>query len=389
MARNGFISIREAGGKERSHYEVRYGARSKVSDGQKVEKGDLLVEWDPYSLPIIAEEEGTVKLEDIIEGVTLHEEKNRITGLIERVIIEHRAEALHPQVVILNKNKKPVATYPLPVDTNLVVQDGDKVSTGDVLAKIPQEISKSKDITGGLPRVAELFEARKPKTPAVISEIEGTVKLSSTPKGGLKVIVTNEETGLQRDYGVPQGKHLVVYEGDRVGVGEPLVDGAINPHDILRVKGAKEVQEFLVNEIQEVYRLQGVVINDKHIEVIVRRMLSNVIITKSGDTDFLVGEIVPKTKFKLLNSALKKGQHHSEAQPVLLGITKASLSSESFISAASFQETTRILVEAATTGAVDHLRGLKENVIIGHLIPAGTGLYERNLIEKEEEAAGK
>lgn len=383
VSRNGFMSVREAGGKERNHYEAPYGSRLKVTDGKKVEKGDLLVEWDPYSLPIITEEEGTVKLEDVIEGVTLHEEKNRITGLIERKIIEHRVEALHPQVVIIGKSGKPVATYPLPIDTNLVVQDGDKVRQADIVAKIPQEISKSKDITGGLPRVAELFEARKPKSPAVISEIEGTVKLSSTPKGGLKVIVTNEDTGLQREYPVPQGKHLVVYEGDRVGVGEPIVDGAVNPHDILKVKGAKEVQEFLVNEIQEVYRLQGVIINDKHIEIIVRRMLSNVIITKSGSTDLLVGEVIPRSRFVEINKGAKKGEQ-AEAQPVLLGITKASLASESFISAASFQETTRVLVEAATTGSVDELRGLKENVIIGHLIPAGTGLYERRLIEEAE-----
>ena len=383
VSRNGFISIRETGGEERSHYEVRYGARVKVKESQKVEKGVLLVEWDPYSMPIITEEEGTVKLEDVIEGVTLHEEKNKITGLIERVIIEHRAEALHPQMVIIGKSGKKVATYPLPIDTNLVVQDGDQVKQCDILAKIPQEVSKSKDITGGLPRVAELFEARKPKNPSVISEIEGSVRLAATPKGGLKVIVTNEETGLQRDYGVPHGKHLVVYEGDRVGVGEPLVDGAVNPHDILKVKGAKEVQEFLVNEIQEVYRLQGVVINDKHIEIVVRRMLSNVVITKSGGTDFLVGEVIPKTKFELANKSVKKGEQ-AEAQPVLLGITKASLASESFISAASFQETTRVLVEAATTGSMDHLKGLKENVIIGHLIPAGTGFYERSLFEKAE-----
>ncbi|MFN0116681.1 MAG: DNA-directed RNA polymerase subunit beta' [Elusimicrobiota bacterium] len=381
VSRNGYISIRETGGKERNPYEVPYGARVKVTEGKKIEKGDLLVEWDPYSLPIITEEEGTVKLEDVMEGVTLHEEKNRITGLIERVIIEHRAEALHPQIVIIGKSGKPVAKYPLPIDTNLVVQDGDKVLHGDILAKIPQEVSKSKDITGGLPRVAELFEARKPKNPAVISEIEGTVKLSSTPKGGLKVIVTNEETGLQREYNVPQGKHLVVYEGDRVGVGEPIVDGAINPHDILKVKGAKEVQEFLVNEIQEVYRLQGVIINDKHIEIIVRRMLSNVIITKSGGTDLLVGEVVARHKFIDANKHVKKGEQ-AEAQPVLLGITKASLASDSFISAASFQETTRVLVDAATNGSIDELRGLKENVIIGHLIPAGTGLYERTLIEE-------
>ncbi len=383
VSRNGSLTIREAGGKERNHYDVPYGARLKVTENKRVEKGDLLVEWDPYSLPIITEEEGTVKLEDVLEGVTLHEEKNRITGLIERKIIEHRVEALHPQVVIIGKSGKPVATYPLPVDTNLVVQDGDKVRQADIVAKIPQEISKSKDITGGLPRVAELFEARKPKSPAVISEIEGSVKLASTPKGGLKVIVTNEDTGLQREYPVPQGKHLVVYEGDRVGVGEPIVDGAINPHDVLKVKGAKEVQEFLVNEIQEVYRLQGVIINDKHIEIIVRRMLSNVIITKSGSTDLLVGEVVPRSKFQENNKGVKKGDQ-AEAQPVLLGITKASLASESFISAASFQETTRVLVEAATTGSVDELRGLKENVIIGHLIPAGTGLFERRLIEEAE-----
>jgi DNA-directed RNA polymerase subunit beta' len=383
ISRNGFLSVRETGGKERNHYEVPYGARLKVTENKHVEKGDLLVEWDPYSLPIITEEEGTVKLEDVIEGTTLHEEKNRITGLIERKIIEHRVEALHPQVVIIGKSGKPVATYPLPVDTNLVVQDGDKVRQADIVAKIPQEISKSKDITGGLPRVAELFEARKPKSPAVISEIEGSVKLASTPKGGLKVIVTNEDTGLQREYPVPQGKHLVVYEGDRVGVGEPIVDGAINPHDVLKVKGAKEVQEFLVNEIQEVYRLQGVIINDKHIEIIVRRMLSNVIITKSGGTDLLVGEVVPRSRFIEGNKGVKKGDQ-AEAQPVLLGITKASLASESFISAASFQETTRVLVEAATTGSVDELRGLKENVIIGHLIPAGTGLFERRLIEEAE-----
>ncbi len=384
VSRNGFISIREEGGKERSHYEIPYGARLKTTDGQKVDKGALLVEWDPYALPILTEEEGTVKLEDVIEGTTLHEEKNRITGLIERKIIEHRAEATHPQVHIIGKSGKSVASYPLPVDTNLLVQDGDKVRQGDILAKIPQEISKSKDITGGLPRVAELFEARKPKSPAVISEIEGTVKLGTTPKGGIKLIVTNEDTGLQRDYNVPTGKHLVVYEGDRVGVGEPLVDGAINPHDILKVKGAKEVQEFLVNEIQEVYRLQGVIINDKHIEIIVRRMLSNVVITKSGGTDLLVGEIVTRHEFANANASVKQGEQ-AEAQPILLGITKASLASESFISAASFQETTRVLVEAATTGAVDNLRGLKENVIIGHLIPAGTGFYERSLIEEQEQ----
>jgi DNA-directed RNA polymerase subunit beta' len=378
VSRNGVLSIREAGGQEKEHYDIPYGARLKAADGKKTEAGEVLAEWDPYSLPIISEYEGTAKLQDVVEGITMHEEKNRITGLIERVIIEHRAEQLHPSVVVMKGGKKE-ASYPLPVDTNIVVQDGDKIEPGDVLAKIPQEVSKTKDITGGLPRVAELFEARKPRNAAVISEIDGLVKLGQTQRGTMKVTVTNEETNLSRDYTIPQGKHLVVYEGDRVGVGEPLTDGAINPHDILRVRGAKEVQEFLVNEIQEVYRLQGVGMNDKHIEIIVRQMLSNILITKSGDADFLVGETVSKARFNKENRKVgENGGEAAEAQAVLLGITKASLSSDSFISAASFQETTRVLTEAASSGQVDPLRGLKENVIIGHLIPTGTGFYVRS-----------
>jgi DNA-directed RNA polymerase subunit beta' len=279
-------------------------------------------------------------------------------------------------------------SYPLPVDTNIVVQDGDKVQPADVVAKIPQEVSKTKDITGGLPRVAELFEARKPRNHCIISEIDGVVKLGMTQKGTMKVTVTNEETGLARDYNIPQGKHLVVYEGDRVGVGEPLTDGPVNPHDILRVRGAKEVQEFLVNEIQEVYRLQGVGMNDKHIEIIVRQMLSNVMISKSGDTDFMVGEIVSRNRFNADNKrVVDKGGQPAEAQPVLLGITKASLSSESFISAASFQETTRVLTDAAASGQLDYLHGLKENVIIGHLIPTGTGFHARAKLQAALAAA--
>jgi DNA-directed RNA polymerase subunit beta' len=333
-------------------------------------------------MPIISEFEGTVKLEDVIEGITVHQEKNKVTGLTERVIIEHRAERLHPQVAII-KNGKRVAGYTLPVDTYLNVEDGSKVSEGDIIAKIPQEVTKTKDITGGLPRVVELFEARRPRMATIVSEIPGAVKLGTTPKGGQKVIVTDEETGTVREYLIPHGRHLVVYEGDRVAVGEALTDGSINPHDILKVKDSKAVQEHLVNEIQEVYRLQGVVINDKHIEIIVRQMLSNVRIAKSGDTELLIGEIVSKSRFKRVNEqALADGGEPSEAQPVLLGITKASLSSESLISAASFQETTRVLTEASASGAMDYLRGLKENVIIGHLIPAGTGLKShRHLLE--------
>ncbi len=376
VSRNAAIVIAE-GSNEKERHEVPYGARLKVAEGEKVQTNQVLAEWDPYSLPIITEFEGTAKLQDVVDGITMHEEKNRITGLIERIIIEHRAEQLHPQIVISSGGKK-AAGYPLPVDTNIVVQDGDKLEPGDVLAKIPQEVSKTKDITGGLPRVAELFEARKPRNSAVISEIDGVVKLGQTARGTMKVTITNEETSLARDYSIPQGKHLVVYEGDRVGVGEPLTDGAVNPHDILKVRGSKEVQEFLVNEIQEVYRLQGVGMNDKHIEVIVRQMLSNLLVIKSGDTDFLVGEVASKERFNRENKVAtdRKGEP-AEAQPILLGITKASLSSESFISAASFQETTRVLTDAAASGQIDILRGLKENVIIGHLIPTGSGYYDR------------
>ncbi len=379
-SRNTEVAIQTESGKEKKHFAIPYGARIKITDGKKVSKGELIAEWDPYAMPIITEQDGVVKWDDIIEGTTLSQEKNKITGLIERVIIEHRAERMHPRIVIQGKGNKKDVTYPLPVDTNIVVDDGEEVKAGDVLAKIPQEVTKTKDITGGLPRVAELFEARKPRNAAVISEIDGVVKLGTNLKGNLKVVVTNEETGVAREYQIPQGKHLVVYEGDKVGVGEPLTDGAINPHDILRVKGAKECQEHLVNEIQEVYRLQGVMINDKHIEVVVRQMLSNVRITKSGDTSLLAGEIVSKRRFKLENQTVESAKGESaQVQPILLGITKASLSSDSFISAASFQETSRILTDAAVSGEVDHLVGLKENVIIGHLIPAGTGLRTHQL----------
>ncbi len=382
VSRNAEVFVREESGKERDHYRLPYGARLKLAEGKPATKGTIIAEWDPHAMPIISEFEGTVKLEDVIEGITVHQEKNKVTGLTERVIIEHRAERLHPQVAIAKGGKR-VAGYTLPVDTYLNVEDGSKVSEGDIIAKIPQEVTKTKDITGGLPRVVELFEARRPRTATIVSEIPGVIKLGTTPKGGQKVIVTDEETGTVREYLIPHGRHLVVYEGDRVAVGEALTDGSINPHDILKVKDAKAVQEHLVNEIQEVYRLQGVVINDKHIEIIVRQMLSNVRISKSGDTEFLIGEIVSKNRFKRMNEqAVADGGEPAEAQPVLLGITKASLSSESLISAASFQETTRVLTEASASGAMDYLRGLKENVIIGHLIPAGTGLRShRHLME--------
>ena len=375
VSRNAELIFSETATRRREVFQIPYGARLKISANKAVTKGELIAEWDPHSKPIISEIDGKVELKDIKEGVSLHKEKSKITGQIERVIIEHPTERLRPRMII-KKNGKPVAEYPLPLDTNLVAEDGSNILAGDILAKIPQEVTKTKDITGGLPRVAELFEGRRPKNAAVISEIDGSVHLGEpTAKGSFKVVVTNEETNMAKEYNIPPGRHLVVYEGDRVGVGEPLSDGAINPHDILKVKGPKEVQEHLVNEIQQVYRLQGVSINDKHIEIIVRQMLSNVRVSESGTSEFLNGEIVSKYRYEAEKKLVhKKGGKSPVAQPILLGITKASLSSDSFISAASFQETTRILTEAAVSGQIDYLRGLKENVAIGHLIPAGTGL---------------
>jgi DNA-directed RNA polymerase subunit beta' len=381
ISRNAELIFTNEATHRREVFQLPYGARLKVASNKAVTKGELMAEWDPHSKPIISEFDGTVELKDVKEGVTLHKEKSKITGQIERVIIEHPTERLRPRIVI-KKDGKAVTEYPLPLDTNLVIDDGDAITAGDILAKIPQEVTKSRDITGGLPRVAELFEGRRPKNAAVVSEIDGLVHLGEpSAKGSFKVVVTNEETKMSVEYNIPPGRHLVVYEGDRVGMGESLSDGAVNPHDILKVKGPKEVQEHLVNEIQQVYRLQGVSINDKHIEVIVRQMLSNVRITNSGDSEFLNGEIVSKFRYEQDKRAVQKRSGQVPvAQPILLGITKASLSSDSFISAASFQETTRILTEAAVSGQIDYLRGLKENVSIGHLIPAGTGLKSDNLL---------
>ena len=371
--RNGEIIIRDEDGKKKENYLIPYGARLHISDGKKVEAGEIIAEWDPYSMPIITEQSGTVEFGDIVPGITIHEELNKSTNITERIVIGHKEEK-HPQIIITGSNGKALINYPLPIDAHIVVNEDDKIEAGDVIAKIPLEVSKTKDITGGLPRVAELFEARKPRSSAIISEIDGVIKLGEQVKGATKIIVQSE-TGMKREYLIPYGKHLNVYEGDRVLSGDQLTDGSTNPHDILRIKGDKEVQEYLVNEIQEVYRLQGVFINDKHIEVIVRQMLQNVIIDTSGDTEFLPGEQINKFKFNEQNEKMiKDDKEPSTAKPILLGITRASLSSESFISAASFQETTRVLTNASVNGETDKLSGLKENVIIGHLIPAGTGL---------------
>ncbi|MDD2772461.1 MAG: DNA-directed RNA polymerase subunit beta' [Elusimicrobiales bacterium] len=385
ISRNGQIMVEGANNLFRT-YKIHYGAKLHVGSNAQVAAGTLLGEWDPHSLPIISEMDGTVTLHDVNEGITLHEERNKVTGVIERRIIGSRESKKNPRISIEAKDKK--IQYPLPVDTILLVESGDKLESGDIIAKIPQETGGTKDITGGLPRVAELFEARKPRNPAIISEIEGTVSLETSPKGLIVVSVRNEETGQVKPYSIPTGKHLVVYEGDHVGVGEALTDGAINPHDILRVRGIKEVQEFLLNAIQEVYRLQGVPINDRHIEVVVRQMLGNIRIIDSGDTSFLKGEIVNRGVFVAENKKMKAaGKREAQGEPVLLGVSKASLASESFISAASFQETTKVLTDAAIMGQIDYLRGLKENVIVGHIIPAGTGTAGSRILAEAKASA--
>ncbi len=380
LNRNGQVSIHDASGRELERHAVPHGGYLKIADGEKVQKGQVFIDWDPYTSSIFTEVEGIVKYEDIIDEVTIHKQLDQATGNIERVIIEHRGEH-HPQILILDHKKDVLAIYPIPSGAHIVVDDGDKVHAGDLIAKTPRKVTKTKDITGGLPRVAELFEARRPKDPAVISEIDGIVEFGESKKGHRRVVVKSS-TGMKKEYLIPHGKHLNVYKGDFVYSGQQLVDGPVVPQDILRISGERKLQEYLVNEVQEVYRLQGVTINDKHIEVIVRQMLRKVRILDSGDTAYLVG--VQVDRFKLLeeNERMEKSKKDAaKAEPILLGITRASLSTESFISAASFQETTRVLTEAAASGRRDYLLGLKENVIMGHLIPAGTGFAGQRRVE--------
>ncbi len=384
MSRNAKIAIYDESGREREKYPVVYGAKIKIKDGDPVEVGQKLVEWDPYSLSILTEAGGKVAYGDIVEGVTMKEEVDEVTGLSRKVVIEHTGATLRPRLSIKDESGKTakiagttaVARYLLPVQAHIFVEKGAVVAPGDVLAKIPRETTKTKDITGGLPRVAELFEARKPKEQAVISEIDGEVSYGGFVKGMRKVMVDNK-VGDVKEYFIPKGKHVNVHEGDWVRAGEPLMDGSANPHDILDVLGPKELQKYLVDEVQDVYRLQGVSINDKHIEIIVRQMLRKVRIEDPGDTEFLPGSQVSKAIFERENErVLADGGRPALGKPVLLGITKAALTTDSFISAASFQETTRVLTEAAINGREDTLLGLKENVIVGRLIPAGTGFQE-------------
>jgi DNA-directed RNA polymerase subunit beta' len=380
LNRNGSISINDKEGRELERYTVAQGAVISIADGEELNKAIAFVHWDPYTQPILTEVSGQVRYEDLKEDVTIREELNPVTKLTERVVVEHKQE-YHPQIIILDENKAVLGIYPIPVGAHILVKDGEKIAAGELLAKIPRTVVKTRDITGGLPRVAELFEARRPKDPAIISEIDGFVEFGETKKAQ-RVIIVKSPTGMQREYVIPHGKHPNVYKGDKVIAGQQLTDGPVVLQDILRVCGDKALQEYLVNEIQEVYRLQGVRINDKHIELIIRQMLKKVRIEDPGDTEFLATQQVDKWKFQKENSrVIKKGGKPAQATPLLLGITKASLTTESFISAASFQETTRVLTEAATSGKRDELFGLKENVIVGHLIPAGTGFKAHRDIE--------
>ena len=387
MNRNGELAVVDETGRERERYGIVYGAKIKAGPDTLVKPSETLAEWDPYTMPILTEVSGKVKFGDIVEGITMEEQLDDVTGLSRKVIIESKDQDKRPRITLKDESGKTVkisesmmGRYFLPVGANISVLEDTFVHAGDVIAKIPRETTKTKDITGGLPRVAELFEARKPKDYAVIAEIDGVVSFGKDAKGKRKVIIT-PEMGEPKEYLIPKGKHISVHEGDHVRAGEALMDGSSNPHDILRVLGQKELAKYLVDEVQEVYRLQGVKINDKHIETIVRQMLRRVRIKDIGDTSLLIDDQLERYYFEDENERiLAKGGRPAIAEPLLLGITKASLSTESFISAASFQETTKVLTQAAIEGKVDSLRGLKENVIMGRLIPAGTGLSRyRNL----------
>jgi DNA-directed RNA polymerase subunit beta' len=391
LNKNGSISILADDGRELENHNVVIGAVISITDGGKVKKGDTLVQWDPHNVPILSEKAGHVKFHDIIEGVTMKQEVDEATGEEAMVVIEHK-EDLHPQIIIVDDKGETVASYAIPSGAHIVVNEEDRIVPGTLLAKTPRKQAKTRDITGGLPRVAELFEARRPKDAAEISKIDGIVDFGPSVRGKRCVVIKDPQTNVEEEHLIAIGKHVIVFKGDFVKKGQQLTEGPMDPHEILDVCGPQELQEHLVNEVQQVYRLQGVTINDKHIEIIVRQMLRKVRITEPGDTTFLWGEQVDKLEFEGENERVDKmGGKPAEAQPVLLGITKASLETESFLSAASFQDTTRVLTEASTRAKVDYLRGFKENVIMGHIIPAGTGFdYHRKvrlkpLVELPEE----
>jgi DNA-directed RNA polymerase subunit beta' len=387
LNKNGSISVHNEEGRELERYNVVIGSVISTEDGAPVKKAETFVQWDPYNVPILTDKGGKIEFRDMIAGVTIKREVDEATGLMGTMVIEHK-EDLHPQVVIVDDKKEVLASYSIPAGAHVIVEEGQKVRGGALLAKTPRKVAKTKDITGGLPRVAELFEARRPKDAAEIAKIDGIVELGGTVRGKRSLILKDPDTGAEEEHLIPLTKHIIVFKGDFVKKGAQLTEGPVVPHEILDVCGPQELQEHLVNEVQEVYRLQGVEINDKHIEIIVRQMLRKVKITDPGDTSLLWGDQVDKLDFEEENKkVVEKGGKPAEAVPVLLGITKASLETDSFISAASFQDTTRVLTEAATLGKIDKLRGFKENVIMGHLIPAGTGFPEHRqlkLVEKGE-----
>ncbi len=388
LTKNGILSIHDDDGRELESHKLVLGAVIAKPDGDHVKKGEKIVEWDPYNMPIITEKAGKLEFRDMISGITITKEKNESTGNEETVVIEHK-EDLHPQVVVTDpKTHEVLASYTIPAGAHLAVKNNEKVEAGTTIAKTPRKAAKTKDITGGLPRVAELFEARKPKDACEIARIDGTVEIGGLVRGKRRVIVTDPKTGQQEEHLIPRSKHILVFNGDHIGKGDQITDGPVVPHDLLEILGPQALREHLVNEVQEVYRAQGVEINDKHVEIIIRQMLRKVKITDPGDSDFLWGDQVDRTEFEKENARVsEEGGKPAEAEPVLLGITKASIETESFISAASFQDTTRVLTEAATLAKSDLLRGFKENVIMGHLIPAGTGfISNRNFDLHETEA---
>jgi DNA-directed RNA polymerase subunit beta' len=376
LNKNGALGIYDNDGRELERYTTVIGAVISTPDGGKVKKGENFVKWDPYNVPILSEQKGIIEFHDFIEDVTVRREVDETTGQEGTVVMEHK-EDLHPQIVLKDPETKEVLSYySIPAGAHVMVSEGGETPAGAMLAKTPRKVVRTKDITGGLPRVAELFEARRPKEAAEIAKIDGVVEFAGSARGKRRLIVRDEITGDEEEHLIPMGKHVVVFQGDRVSKGQQMTEGPVVPQEVLEVCGPQELQQYLVNEVQEVYRLQGVEINDKHVEVIVRQMLRKVRITDPGDTDFLWGEQVEKYRFQEENQkAMEEGKRPAEASPVLLGITKAALETESFISAASFQDTTRVLTDAATLGRVDYLRGFKENVIMGHLIPAGTGFH--------------
>ena len=384
LGKSGQLTIVDAQGREREKYILPNGARLHVHDGQEIAKGTVLAEWDPFNEPFVCEEDGYVRFNDIVDGKTVQEKVDDVTRQASLTIMEYRTTNFRPSISIcdeqnvvkLRPGSSISATYSLPVGSIIMVKNGEAIQAGDIIARKPRETSKTKDIVGGLPRVAELFEVRKPKDMAVVSEISGTVAYAGESKGKRKLVVT-PEIGEAKEYLVPKGKHITTTDGDFVEAGDPLTEGYPELHDILRTRGEKDLARYLVDEIQEVYRFQGVGIDDKHIEVIVRQMLKKVTILDSGGTSFLVGEQVDKAEFKLENQKIMaEGRQPATSEPLVLGITQASLTTSSFISAASFQETTKVLTEASLKGKMDYLRGLKENVIVGRLIPAGTGYRE-------------